>query len=68
MSWSDPLWQQLYPAFSPDLEATAPQPPAGDPPVHYLDVLQQAAATGQVANLSDMPGFQTNLSSGHEGA
>lgn len=65
MSWSDPLWQQLYPPIAADLQATGQSAPA-DPPVHYLDVLQQAAASGQAINLSDMPGYQTNLSSGHE--
>jgi hypothetical protein len=30
--------------------------------VHYLDQVQAAAAAGQTLNLSEMPGFQTNLS------
>jgi len=68
MSWSDPLWQQLYPPIAQDLETAPALQAAADPAVHYLDVLQQAAASGQNINLSDMPGYQTNLSAGHEGA
>lgn len=69
MSWSDPRWQQLYPVFSPDLDGAAVQQQQPDPATHYLDVLQQAASAGATVNLSDMAGYQTNLSSpAHEAA
>lgn len=59
--WDDPRWQALYPPIATDLQAPAPAPAPADPPVHYLDVLLGAAATGQSVNLSDMPGYETNL-------
>jgi hypothetical protein len=61
LGWHDPIWQQLYGSTAP----AQPQQPAPhtaqDQPVHYLDQLQAAAAAGQTLNLSDMPGFQSNL-------
>lgn len=60
LGWNDPLWKQLY-GSAPQ----APQPAApahtAEPPADYLSQLQQAAAAGAELNLSDLPGFQTNL-------
>jgi len=61
LGWHDPIWKQLYGSA-----AAAPEPqlhanPQEAPVVDYLDQLQQAAAAGQTLNLSDLPGYQTNL-------
>lgn len=63
LGWHDPIWRQLYgPTPTP---TPAPQPLVSplptDAPVHYLDQLQAAAAAGADINLSDLPGFQSNL-------
>jgi len=65
--WDNPMWQALYPPIAADLQIT-PQPVNTDPPVHYLDVLAGAAATNQSVNLSDMPGYETNLENHGQGA
>ena len=61
LGWHDPIWKQLYgPASAPLQEQTPPH--AQEPQVvDYLDQLQQAAAANVTLNLSDMPGYQTNL-------
>lgn len=60
LGWNDPIWQQLY-GSAP----LAPQPAApahtAEPMADYLSQLQQAAAAGAELNLSDLPGFHTNL-------
>lgn len=66
--WDNPLWNALYPPIAADLAVSSAPAPQADPPVHYLDVLLGAAATGQTVNFSDMPGYQTNLETPSEGA
>ena len=59
LGWHDPIWADIYkPIPTAPLSAPTPQ---GEPLLHYLDQLQVAAAAGQTLNLSDMPGYQTNL-------
>lgn len=67
LGWHDPIWQQLYaaPAQGPGPEAQAQPADAGM--VHYLDQVYAAAAAGQELNLSDLPGFQTNLTGPTDG-
>jgi hypothetical protein len=61
LGWHDPVWKQLYgPQATPDSVVLSSQP-AEPGPVDYLDQLQQAAAAGVTFNLSDMPGYETNL-------
>jgi hypothetical protein len=59
LGWQDPTWQQLYGDPPEAHEVMAPL--QGDPQTSYLDQLQSAAAQGQTLNLSDMPGYRTNL-------
>lgn len=57
--WHDPIWADIYKPIP-----TAPMAPPsaeGEPLLHYLDQMQQAAAAGQELNLSDLPGYRTNL-------
>lgn len=60
LGWHDPIWKQLY---GPDAAAAVPQVTVDsvEGPVDYLEQLQQAAAANVTLNLSDMPGYQTNL-------
>jgi hypothetical protein len=60
LGWNDPIWKQLYGSAA---AAPEPQPTihSSEGPVDYLSQLQQAAAAGTELNLSDLPGFQTNL-------
>jgi hypothetical protein len=62
LGWHDPIWQQLYGGPASALEQEPAPQSADDGMVHYLDQLQAAAAAGQTLNLSEMPGFQANLS------
>jgi hypothetical protein len=61
LGWHDPIWKQLYGpgpvAHEPQVMVDSAEPPVVD----YLDQLQQAAAANVTLNLSDMPGYQTNL-------
>lgn len=70
LGWADPIWQQLYGATpTPPPVALPPtvSSEVDDAPVYYLDQLQAAAAAGQDINLSDLPGFQSNLVSPSDG-
>lgn len=64
LGWQDPIWTQLYTGTV----APSPPPPAANrddaPLPSYLDQLQAAAAAGKTLNLSDLPGYQTNLQGG----
>ncbi|MCE2838501.1 MAG: hypothetical protein LW834_16370 [Cyanobium sp. 49614_E6] len=67
LGWQDPIWKQLYgqPASSDSMVSA---PDTAEPgPVDYLNQLQQAAAANVTLNLSDMPGYQTNLHSPSDG-
>jgi hypothetical protein len=59
--WHDPIWKQLYGGSPSPLEVTGGADPHDPPVVDYTTQLQQAAAAGQTLNLSDLPGYQTNL-------
>lgn len=59
LGWHDPIWADIYKPI-PTAPMAAPTP-QGEPLLHYLDQMQQAAAAGQQFNLSDLPGYQTNL-------
>jgi len=67
LGWNDPIWQQLYgQSAASDLVQTVPDT-AGSEPVDYLDQLRDAAAANVTLNLSDMPGYQTNLQTPGDG-
>ena len=61
LGWHDPIWQQLYGSPSPAPALVSPPQTPEDGTVHYLDQVAAAAAAGQTINLSEMPGFQSNL-------
>lgn len=60
LGWNDPTWQQLYGSAPQALTPAAPAHTA-EPLADYLSQVQQAAAAGVEFNLSDLPGYQTNL-------
>lgn len=63
LGWHDPIWKQLYGPTPVAPEQLVSADPADAPVVDYLSQIQQAAASGQSLNFSDLPGYQTNLQS-----
>jgi len=61
LGWHDPIWKQLYGPTPAAPEQPAQADTAEAPVMDYLSQIQQAAASGQSLNFSDLPGYQTNL-------
>jgi len=64
LGWHDPIWKQLYGSAPAAQEPQLYAEPQEAPVMDYLSQIQQAAAAGQTLNLSDLPGYQTNLAAG----